>query len=470
MNAKKREFQMPTAYTILLGLLIIVAVITWIIPDVRGASVPDVVMSPVNGFISAFDVSLFVMFLGGFLGVINETGALDNGIAAIVKKLKGKEMLLIPILMIFFSLGGTTYGMAEETIAFYALIVATMVAAGFDSLVGVATIMLGAGMGVIGSTVNPFAISAAVDAIRAAFPDIEINQTYIIIIGVVLWLVSLAIAIFYVMRYAAKVKKDTGKSLLTSREKEWMHHTYHGEEEKEEEAVKFTASMKAVLVVFAVAFTVMVIGLVPWESFGVTIFNKTYFLTGSNLGEWYFAELQAWFFLCSIIAGIVGGISERRLVKSFVLGASDMFGVALVIAISRGISVIMGSTQLDMYVLDKVSALLNNVSPTVFTIGAYIIYIGLSFLVPSSSGLAAASMPTFGGLANQLGLSAEVMIMIFCAACGLVNLITPTSGVVMGGLGIAKLEWTTWVKFVLKLLGILLVVNLLILCMAMAFF
>lgn len=467
MDAKKREFQMPTAYTILLGLLIIVAIITWIIPEVRDASVPDIVMSPVNGFISAFDVSLFVMFLGGFLGVINETGALDNGIAAIVKKLKGKEMLLIPILMIFFSLGGTTYGMAEETIAFYALIVATMVAAGFDSLVGVATIMLGAGMGVIGSTVNPFAISAAVDAIRAAFPDIEINQTIIIVIGVVLWVVSLAIAIFYVMRYAARVKKDTGKSLLTPREREWMHHTYHGEEEKDE--VKFTGSMKAVLVVFAVAFIVMVIGLVPWESFGVTIFNKTSFLTGANLGEWYFAELQAWFFLCSIIAGAVGRISERRLVKSFVLGASDMFGVALVIAISRGISVIMGSTKLDMYVLDKVSALLTNVSPTVFTIGAYIIYIGLSFLVPSSSGLAAASMPTFGGLANQLGLSAEVMIMIFCAACGLVNLITPTSGVVMGGLGIAKLEWTTWVKFVLKVLGILLIVNLLILCMAMAF-
>lgn len=467
MGAKKLKFQMPTAYTILIGLLIVVAIITWIIPGVRNAGVPDIVMSPVNGFVSAFDVSLFVMFLGGFLGVVNETGALDNGIAAIVKKLKGKEMLLIPILMIFFSLGGTTYGMAEETIAFYALIVATMVVAGFDSLVGVATIMLGAGMGVIGSTVNPFAISAAVDAMKAAFPEVKINQTFIIVIGAILWIVSLAIAIFFVMRYATQVKKDSGKSLLTPHEREWMHHTYHGEEEKE--GARFTGRMKAVLVVFAIAFSVMVIGLVPWENFGVTIFSKTSFLTGANLGEWYFAELQAWFFLCSIIAGIAGGMSERRFVKSFVLGASDMFGVALVIAISRGISVIMGSTGLDMYVLDKVSELLTNVSPTVFTIGAYIIYIGLSFLIPSSSGLAAASIPTFGGLASRLGLSPEVMIMIFCAACGLVNLISPTSGVVMGGLEIAKIEWTTWVKFVLKVLGILFVVNLLILCAAMAF-
>ncbi|MBO5227446.1 MAG: YfcC family protein, partial [Lachnospiraceae bacterium] len=177
MGAKKREFKMPTAYSILLGLLIIVAIITIIIPDVENATLADVIMSPVNGFVSALDVAIFVMFLGGFLGVVNKSGALDNGIAAVVKALHGREMLLIPILMFLFSIGGTTYGMAEETIAFYLLIVATMVAAGFDTLVGAATIMLGAGVGVIGSTVNPFAISAAVDALKGSFPDIEINQT-----------------------------------------------------------------------------------------------------------------------------------------------------------------------------------------------------------------------------------------------------------------------------------------------------
>lgn len=479
MGEKKREFRMPTAYSILLALLIIVAIITIIIPDVENATLVDVVMSPVNGFISAFDVAIFVMFLGGFLGVVNKSGALDNGIAAVVRRLHGKEMLLIPILMFLFSVGGTTYGMAEETIAFYLLIVATMVAAGFDTLVGAATIMLGAGVGVIGSTVNPFAISAAVDALKGSFPDIEINQTIIIVIGAVLWLTSLAVAIYFVMRYARLVQHNTGRGLLTPREHAAAHKTFHESDNdmngqgtevlSDDKEIKFTGRMKAVLVIFAIAFGVMVVSLIPWESFGVTIFKNTSFLTGANLGSWYFKELQAWFFLCAIIAGIVGKLSESDIVQSFVSGAADMVGVALIIAISRGISVVMGTTGLDMYVLDKFSSLLANVSPTVFTIGTYIIYLGLSFLIPSSSGLAAASMPTFGGLASHLGLSPEVMIMIFCAANGLINLITPTSGVVMGGLALSRLEWTTWIKFVLKIVGILLLINLVVLCAAMAF-
>ncbi|MBQ9765454.1 MAG: YfcC family protein [Lachnospiraceae bacterium] len=476
---KKMEFRMPTAYAILLTLLVVVSVVTIFVPGVRSASLSDVVMAPVNGFVSALDVAIFVMFLGGFLGVVNKSGALDNGIAAVVRRLKGNEMLLIPILMILFSVGGTTYGMAEESIAFYSLIVATMVAAGFDTLVGAAIIMLGCGVGVIGSTVNPFAISAAVDAIKGAFPDIEINQTIIIVIGLILWFSSLAVAIFFVMRYARKVKNNTGRGLLTPREHEAAHKTYHEESAAEkgadfdavsavsEKSIEFTGRMKAVLVVFAIAFGVMVVSLIPWQNFGITIFKNTSLLTGANLGEWYFKELQAWFFLCSIIAGIIGKLHESEIVQSFVSGAADMVGVALIIAISRGISVIMGSTGLDMFVLGKFSGLLSDVSPTVFTIGTYVVYLGLSFLIPSSSGLAAASIPTFGGLASQLGLSPEVMIMIFCAANGLVNLITPTSGVVMGGLAISRLEWMTWVKFALKVLGVLLVINLLVLCAAM---
>lgn len=465
MKNKEKSFQMPTAFTILLALLIVVSIITYFIPAVTNATIPDIVMSPVNGFLSAFDVAIFVMFLGGFLGVIGKTGALDNGISAVVKKLRGKEMMLIPILMLLFSLGGTTYGMAEETIAFYSLIVATMVAAGFDPLVGAATIMLGAGAGTLGSTVNPFAIAAAVDAIQAVFPDIVINQTIIIVIGSILWLSTVAVCIFFVMRYASNVHKDTGRSLLSPKERQAAAQVYG--ENTENKEVAFTGRMKAVLIIFAISFVIMIVSLIPWSSFGVTIFNNTSLLTGTNLGEWYFRELQAWFFICSIIVGIVGGLKESEIVDGFVAGAADMVGVALIIAISRGISVIMSTTGLDMYVLEKFSSMLSGVSPTIFTIGSYLVYIGLSFLIPSSSGLAAASMPTFGGLANNLGLSAEVMIMIFTAASGIVNLITPTSGVVMGGLAIAKVDWTTWLKFMGKIIAIIFILNIIILSVAM---
>lgn len=459
----KSRFHMPSAYSILFLIIFVVSAVTWIIPNVTNATLADMVMAPPEGFVDAIDVAVFVLVLGGFLGVTSKSGALDNGIAAIVRKLEGREMLLIPILMFLFSLGGTTYGMAEETIAFYALIVATMMAAGFDAMVGTAVIMLGAGVGVIGSTVNPFAISAAVDALKSTYPDLYVNQTAIIALGAALWISSLVVAVLYVLHYAKKVKAS-GRSILTPKEIEASQLAYREEESKE---VVFNGRMKWVLAIFAFSFLVMVVSLIPWESFGVTIFSNTAQLTGVNLGNWYFRELQAWFLIMSVLTGIAAGMKERETVEAFVAGAADMVGVALVIAVSRGISVIMSETGLGGYILNLASSALSNVSPIVFSIGAYIVYLGLSFLIPSTSGLAAASMPTFGGLTASLGLSPEVMILIFSGACGIVNLITPTSAVVMGGLSIAKIEWFTWVKFVLGILGILVVMNLVTLCIAM---
>lgn len=459
----KSRFHMPSAYSILFLIIFVVSAVTWIIPNVTNATLADMVMAPPEGFVDAIDVAVFVLVLGGFLGVTSKSGALDNGIAAIVKKLEGREMLLIPILMFLFSLGGTTYGMAEETIAFYALIVATMMAAGFDAMVGTAVIMLGAGVGVIGSTVNPFAISAAVDALKSTYPDLYVNQTAIIALGAALWISSLVVAVLYVLHYAKKVKAS-GRSILTPKEIEASQSAYREEESQE---VVFNGRMKWVLAIFAFSFLVMVVSLIPWESFGVTIFSNTAQLTGVNLGNWYFRELQAWFLIMSVLTGIAAGMKERETVEAFVAGAADMVGVALVIAVSRGISVIMSETGLGGYILNLASSALSNVSPVVFSIGSYVVYLGLSFLIPSTSGLAAASMPTFGGLTASLGLSPEVMILIFSGACGIVNLITPTSAVVMGGLSIAKIEWFTWVKFVLGILGILVVMNLVTLCIAM---
>ena len=142
---KKKGFKLPTAYSILLLITIVIAIITQFLPGVKPAKLSDVIMAPINGLKDAIDISLYVLLIGGFLGVVTKTGALDAGIGAVVKRLNGKELLLIPILMFIFSLGGTSYGMAEETLAFYALITATMMAAGFDSLTAVATILLGAG-------------------------------------------------------------------------------------------------------------------------------------------------------------------------------------------------------------------------------------------------------------------------------------------------------------------------------------
>ncbi|MDD6213510.1 MAG: AbgT family transporter [Clostridiales bacterium] len=465
IQKKGRGFTMPTAYSILLILILLVALITHCLGgEVRGTTLAELVMAIPRGILDAIDVCLFILILGGFLGVLAESGALDVGIQSLVHRLQGKEMILIPLLMILFSLGGTTYGMAEETMAFYSLITATMVASGFDALVGASVVLVGAGVGVLGSTVNPFAVSAAVDAYLSVYPDASVNYGYIILLGTVLWLTCLAAGIYFVMRYALQVKKK-GRSLLSPSEKEQVQAAYSGMGKEEHKSL--TGRQKGALWIFFLAFLVMVIALIPWQNFGIALFDKTAGFTGEPFGQWYFPELQAWFFLSAIAAGIVVGMSERGLINAFIRGAGDMLGVVFIIGISRGISVLMASSGLDLFVLHHAADLLENVSSSLFVVGSYLIYLALSFFIPSTSGLAAASMPTFAGLAASLGFSPEVMIMIFCAASGVVNLITPTSAVVMGGLSICRVEYPTWLRFIWKFLLFLAVLSLLILSVAM---
>ena len=464
---KESRFKMPSAFSVLLLIIIILSIVTNLIKSdaVKGADLPLVVMSPILGFVDALDVALFVMIIGGFLGVVTKTDALQAGISKVVEKLKGKENILIPVLIFIFSIGGTTYGMAEETIAFYALIVGTMMFAGFDSLTGAAVILLGAGVGVLGSTVNPFAIGAAIDALPEG---VEVSQAAIIGLGAILWISSYLIATFFVMKYAKKVKNKKANSMLSKEEIKASEAVYLKKDEENAEMPKLTGRRQAVLWIFGFSFVIMILSLLPWWSFGVEIFNKTTdWLVGIPFGDWYFQELSAWFFLMAILVGIVYGLKEKEIVDSFVAGAADMMGVALVIAVSRGISVIMTETGLGDYILINAAEALRGVNSSLFTGLSYFLYLGLSFLIPSTSGLAGASMPIMGGLTEALQLSPEVMIMIFCSACGVVNLVTPTSAVVMGGLATSKVEFSTWLKFVWKVLLSLIVANIVILSIAM---
>lgn len=484
-TAKKKR-GMPSSFTILLLLLAIVAVITVVISGTSGGAVTaarpsDFFTAPVKGFADALPVCLFVMILGGFLGMMTETGALDNGIAVLVKKLHGREIMLVPVLMLIFSLGGTTYGMCEETVPFYALLAATMMAAGFDPLVGAATVLLGAGCGCLGSTVNPFAVGAAVDALTGV--GIEVNQTIIIGLGLVLWAVTTLISIAFVMNYAKKVKADKGSTILSMQELKDAEEAHGAAAAEVTKDVKLTGRQKAVLGIFTFTFAVMIVGFIPLADLnaGVAGFfdNGVYdaegnvitqawsaVVTGLPIGQWYFDEASTWFFVMAIVIGIVGGLSEKKIVDTFITGAADMMSVVLIIALARGISVLMAATGLDVYVLDAAANALAGLSGVIFAPMSFLVYFGLSFLIPSTSGMATVSMPIMGPLAAELGFAPEVMVMIFSAAIGVVNLFTPTSGAIMGGLALAKVEWTTWLKFALKLIVVLTIVCAVILTIA----
>ena len=462
---KKKLFKLPTAYTVLLSITAIIAIATYFIPGVKKATLADFVMAPITGLQDSIDIAIFVLLIGGFLGVTTKTGALDAGIGNVVAKLKGKELILIPVLMFLFSLGGTSFGMAEETIAFTALVTTTMIIAGFDPLVSVASIILGAGCGVLGSTVNPFLVSVSIGALKGV--NIAANQVIVIGTNIALWLSSLLISIFFVMRYAKKVHADKSQTLLSESEIRQANEAFIGNKEGQEEVIEFTRKRKVVLSLFAFTFIVMVAGIIPWEEFGLNIFANTAFLTGAPLGSWWFSELGMWFVIMAVIIGLVYRMKEVEIVNAFLDGAAEMVGVALVIGVSKGISVIMNTTGLDAYVLSSASSVLVGMSPIIFTIVAYLIYMALSFFIPSTSGLAGLSMPIFGPLALSLGFPPEVIISIFSAGSGLVNLVTPTSGVIMGTLAIAKVDYSSWVKFVSKVLLAIFISSAIILCIAM---
>ena len=437
--AKKKAKVMLSSFSIILILIFGLGILSHVLPNAQfvgeeivngsgtvGATLSQVLMAPIQGFENAIDVGIFIMMLGGLLAVINKTGALETGIKVLVHKLKGREILLIPILMLIFSICGTTYGMLEETVGFYVLLAATMMAAGMDPLVGSAVVLLGAGSGCLGSTINPFATGVAISALPEG---IACNQGLVILIAVFIWLTTLIVSILFVMSYAKKVQKDKGSTFLSLREQKQAEKKFGQFEDKDKKEVKLSTKQKVTLILFGLTFLVMIIGFVPWGEFGITFFDSfTGWLTGSSLGNWWFYEAALWFLIMSIIIAIINRFGEKNFVDTFVDGADDMIGVILVIAIARGASVLMSETYLDNYIIYNAADMLAKLPELAFVPLNYILHIVLSILVPSSSGLATLSTPIIAPIAAQLGYSVEVTIMTLVAANGLVNLITPTCG------------------------------------------
>ena len=474
---KKKTKAMLSAYSIIMILIVLLAILSHVLPAAKfvgedivngsgtvGATLSQVLMAPILGFEDAVDVAIFIMMLGGLLKIIDKTKALETGIKVLVQKLKGKELWLIPILMFIFSICGTTYGMLEETVGFYVLLAATMFAAGMDPLVGSAVILLGAGSGVLGSTINPFATGVALSAL----PDgVAASQGIVLLIAVVLWLTTYAISTLFVLAYAKKVKKDKGSTILSLREQQQAEKRFGKFVEASSEKAVLSTKQKVTLWLFALTFLVMVIGFVPWGEFGITFFDGfTGWLTGSSLGNWWFYEAALWFLLMSIVITIVNGYSEKEFVDTYVDGADDMIGVILVIAVARGASVLMAQTHLDNYIIYNATDMLAKLPEIAFVPLNYLLHIVLSILVPSSSGMATLSTPIITPLAANLGYSTEVAVMTIVSANGLVNLISPTCGAIMGGLALAKVDYSTWFKWAFKVVAVIALANIVILTVA----
>ncbi len=483
--SKKKKFQMPSSYTVLFLLIVLVAILTWIVPagvyeyvDSTASNLQpipgtykvaaqnpqglwEIIMAPIKGFSDARDIALFVLIIGGFLGIVMKTGAIDAGVAAVVRKFKGNETLMIPIMMVVFALGGTTFGMAEETVAFYAILTPVMLAAGFDTITTMATILFGSGLGCLNATVNPFSTGIA-----SGFAGISIGDGIFLRGG--LLIIQLTLVSMMIMRYAKSVKENPKNSVVFAT-READYEFFLGKNAiKGEAAPELTSQRKLVLTLFGLTFITMILGVVPWAyKFNINIFEdattalKNIPVVGSALGEmvplgdWWFSEMTALFLVMAVIIGKIYGMKEKEIVSTFVDGARDLLGVALIVGISRGITIVMSAGGMTATVLHIGETYLTNLGKIPFILFTYLFYIPMGFLIPSTSGLATLTMPILAPLGDFAGVSKSVVVTAFQSASGIMNLITPASAVVMGGLALVRVDYITWIKFSTKFLGVI---------------
>lgn len=481
---QERRFTFPSAFTVLAVVTLGVWLLAFMVPTGAykisgdtGGPIPgtyhsvdaglsfgdrlmQLFLSPVNGlygvkssnggFIGPYEsgelfgaagVFLFVLAIGIFITMSMRTGAIDNGIARVAHRYGSRGAVLIVILMLLFSLGGTTEGMAEETLGFYALVVPLMLSLGYDRMVAAATILVGAGIGVLASTVNPFATGVASDAAGISIGDG-------IGLRLLMYVVLVPVGVLYVLRYARKVRKDPTAS-LTQAQTEDAEVAVRGVRELPE----MTVRQKAVIAVVAFTFSFMIFAIVPWAQV----------INGPNANsyawqlDWYFPELAALFIVMSIVVGFIGGLGEKGLTDTLVRGAGDFVGVGLIIVLARGVTVIMNNSQITDTVLHSMESAVNNTSPGVFGGLMFLINVPLAFLVPSTSGHAVLAMPILAPLADFANVPRSIVVTAFQSASGVVNLITPTSAVVMGGLALAKVRYDHYLRFMAPLVLFLLV-------------
>ena len=385
-----------------------------------------ILQAPIRGLYDAIDVVLFVLVIGGFIEVFSRSGAFAAGIGALANRLQGREGILIVVLMTLFALGGSTFGMGEECIAFYPLLVPVFLAAGYDRMVPLAVVFLGAGIGFMVSTVNPFATIIASDAA---------GITWTVGLGgrIVMLIVALAICIAYTLRYARIVQADPSRSLAGPDDR-----TAPAVVTPPSGPVVMTGRVRLLPFLFAATFVVMIVGV-------------------SRL-QWWFTEMTTLFLAAAILVGLIQGGGEKAFTEAFVRGAQSLLGVALIIGIARGVTIILNDGQVSATILDLAAGAVQGMPRVLFIIALMFVFAGLTLFISSASGMAVLTMPIMGSLAAVVGVPSEEIVNAYLYGFGMMSLVTPT-GLILPSLAMVNISYAAWLRFMAPLLAILAVVS-----------
>lgn len=384
-----------------------------------------VIMSPIEGIMDTVDIMVFVLILGGIIGLINKTGTFDAGIAALSKRTKGKEFLLVIFVSSLIALGGTTFGLAEETIALYPILMPIFIASGYDAIVCIAAIYMGSSIGTMFSTTNPFSVVIASNAAGISFNEGLVFRIISLVLAMVITLV-------YIYYYAKKVKRDPKNSLIYE-DMETIEERFLKNYDPEN-VIPFDWRRILILVMFLAAFPIMI-----W---------------GVSTGVWWFPEMSGLFLTVAIIIIFLSGLSEKEAVNTFLDGAADLISVVLIIGVARAINIVMDNGMISDTLLFYSSSIIKNMNAGFFAAVQMILFSFLGFFVPSSSGLATLSMPIMAPLADTVGLSRDIVVTAYNWGQGWMAFITPT-GLILATLEMVDVTYNKWLKFILPLMGII---------------
>lgn len=441
-SKNKPKFQFPHVFIILFGIIIIVSILSYIIPSgefdreevdgtttvVEGtyhavqADLPgifDIFLAIPSGMLEGGSIIFFILIVGGSFGIVLSTNAVEAFIAKMTNVMGNKEIYLIPVLMLFFALGGATFGMAEEIIPFMLISVPLAIRIGYDSLVGAAIVIVGAYSGFTAAFINPFTVGVA-----QTIAELPLFSG--MFVRIVFWFVFVGISIAYVMFYAIKIKKNPQKSIMYKEDKDRDH------EPSKEQEVMFTVRHGLIIATLVLTLVGLALGVI--------------FL------DWYVNEIAALFVIMGVIAGIIAKMSPNQIAESFIKGCETLVVGALVVGLAYGILVILEDSKTIDTILNFASTLVGNLPGYLSAMGMYITQSALNFIVPSGSGQAALTMPIMTPLSDLVGVSRQTAVLAFQMGDGISNIVTPTSGVFMAALAIARVSWIKWMKWVWPLI------------------
>lgn len=460
MKEKKFKFRMPHVYTLIFALIVLMAILTWIVPSgqfertvmdtaagerevvVAGTyssvekiadgvdlrqGIQAVLQAPAKGIQNAIEVLAFVFIVGGVFQILAKTKALHMGITSLIRKLGKKEILIIPILMALFSLGGSTFGMSDELVPFYILLMPILLEIGYDSMTTFLVVCLGASVGYAASTINPFNV-----LIAQGIAGIQGNPQ--LVFRMIQWVIVTGVCIAFTTYRALKVQKKPELSICynddIAKRKDFIV------DSKEE---KMTGRQKCVLGIFILGMAIVVFGLIKYG--------------------WYMNELGMIFLGMGILIGIVGGLKEKEICEEFIAGCKDITFAAILIGICSGISVILSDGMIIDTILNAMANAVSGTSNAFCIVVMYIIQSLATLLVPSSSGLAALTMPVMAPLCDLRGFNPEAAVTVLQYANQFTNIMSPVAGTTVAGLAICRISFPQWWKTAWKLFIVLTVLG-----------